>query len=170
MKYLFSELVDLTRVQKLTDLFHNATGIPASVIALDGAILTGSGWQEICTSFHRVNHGNAERCVESDTVIANRVAAGRKYTLYRCKNGLIDAATPITIDGEHVANFFTGQFLFEKPDRGYFRDQAKRFGFDEAAYMEAVDKVPVIEEERLAPFLSTSPSSPPCSEKWASSD
>jgi PAS domain S-box-containing protein len=153
MKYTFPDLVDVAKVQRLTDLFYTATGIPASVIGLDGTIITRSGWQAVCTDFHRTNARTARRCMESDTIIASKVAVGQRYTVYRCKNGLIDAATPITIDGDHVANFFTGQFLFEPPDTEYFREQAQRFGFDETAYMEAVAGIPVVEEVRLRPFL-----------------
>jgi PAS domain S-box-containing protein len=153
MNYRFAELIDAARVQTLTDLFYRATGIPASVIDLDGTIVTGSGWQEICTGFHRVNPSTRQRCTESDTVLANQIATGQKYTLYKCRNGLIDAATPITIEGEHVANFFTGQFLFEQPDLDYFREQARRCGFEEASYMDAVRKIPIMQEARLQPFL-----------------
>lgn len=153
MKHRFSNLIDVAKVQQLTDLFHKATGIPASIIGLDGVIITGSGWQDLCTNFHRANPETTKGCIESDTVIANQVAEGQTYTLYKCKNGLIDAAAPIVIDGEHVANFFTGQFLFEAPDGAYFQKQARRYGFDEAAYMSAVEKIPIIEEVRLRPFL-----------------
>ena len=50
---------------------------------------------------------------------------------------------PITIAGEHVANFFTGQFFFEPPDKNYFLSQAKEFGFDESAYIGAMERAPI---------------------------
>jgi PAS domain S-box-containing protein len=153
MKYKFSELIEVAKVQRLNDLFYTATGIPAAVIDLGGAIVTCSGWQEICTKFHRVNEGTAQQCVESDTVLANQIGVGQKYTVYKCGNGLVVAASPIVIGGGHVANFVTSQFLFHPPDRDSFLEQAKRFGFDEAAYMEAVGKIPVIDESKLPPFL-----------------
>ena len=153
MKYPFSELIDVARVQGLTDLFYRATGIPASVIGLDGSILTGSGWQDLCTRFHRVNPSTRQRCIESDTRIANRLEAGEQYTVYKCKNGLIDAASPIIIEGKRLANFFTGQFLFQPPDLAFFQKQAHKFGFDESAYLEAAARIPVIDEAKLPPFL-----------------
>jgi PAS domain S-box-containing protein len=153
MKYRISDLIDMDAVQRLTDLFYKVTGMVSAVLDLDGVILTGAGWQGLCTDFHRVHPQTKQRCIESDTVIANQIAAGQKFTVYRCKNGLIDAATPITIGGEHVANFFTGQFFFEPPDGEYFREQARSCGFDEDAYMEAVLRIPVIEEATLQPFL-----------------
>lgn len=149
MKYRFPDLIDVAGVQKLT-VFSEATGMVTAVLDLNGTIITKSGWHEICTNFHRVNPETRQRCTESDTVTANQLEAGKKYTVYRCKNGLVDAAAPIIVDGEHMANFFTGQFLFEPPDLTFFREQALRFGFDEAAYMRAVAKIPVISEAQSA--------------------
>jgi PAS domain S-box-containing protein len=153
MNFKFSDLIEVAKVQRLNDLFYTATGIPAAVIAPGGAIVTCSGWQEICTKFHRVNEGTARQCVESDTVLANQIGVGQKHTVYKCGNGLVAAASPIIVGDEHVANFITSQFLFRPPDRDSFLEQAKRFGFDEAAYMEAVAKIPVIDESKLPPFL-----------------
>ena len=67
---------------------------------------------------------------------------------------MIDCATPIHVDGNHIANFFTGQFFLEKPDIGYFKKQAETFGFDERAYLKAVSMVPVWSEQQLAQYLS----------------
>jgi two-component system, cell cycle sensor histidine kinase and response regulator CckA len=67
VKHSFPELVDVNKVQNLMDLFYKATGIPSSVLGLDGEIITGSGWQHICTDFHRMNpetriDGESDRC------------------------------------------------------------------------------------------------------------
>ena len=77
----------------------------------------------------------------------------RKSSLYTCRNGLTDAAAPIIVEGEHIANFFVGQFVTEPPDVSYFRAQAKRFGFDEVAYLQALANVPIVQPERLGPIL-----------------
>ena len=56
LKYRFSELVDIEELQKLMDLFQEATlGIASAVIEPDGTILVASGWQAACTQFHRAN-------------------------------------------------------------------------------------------------------------------
>jgi diguanylate cyclase (GGDEF)-like protein/PAS domain S-box-containing protein len=56
---------------------------------------------------------------------------------------------PISIAGQHVANFFTGQFFFEAPDKSFFLSQAKEFGFDEAAYLAAMERAPVFSAEQV---------------------
>ncbi|MCK4784426.1 MAG: PocR ligand-binding domain-containing protein, partial [Desulfobacteraceae bacterium] len=147
------DLINTDKVQVLTDSFCEAVGIASAIIDLEGTVLTSSRWQKICTDFHRVNPQTRLRCIESDTVLANEVIKGQKYAIYNCRNGLIDAATPIVIEEEHIANFFIGQFLFEPPDVGYFRKLAREFGFDETSYLEALSKVPIIPKGQIKPIL-----------------
>ncbi|PXF61213.1 MAG: hypothetical protein C4B59_05555 [Candidatus Methanogaster sp.] len=153
MKYEISELVNIDKVQVLADSFCEAVGIASAVIDLEGNVVTSSRWQKICTEFHRVNPQTCRKCIESDTILANRLTKGEGYAIYRCRNGLVDAAAPILIDGEHVANFLVGQFLFEPADCEYFRKQAREHGFDETTYLEALSGVPVIAEDRIKPIL-----------------
>lgn len=81
--------------------------------------------------------------------MAGQLSEGKKYNVYKCENGLIDVAFPIVIEGVHVGNMFTGQFAFKRPDIEFFRNQAKKFGFDEKEYLEAFAKVPVFSEEKI---------------------
>jgi signal transduction histidine kinase len=74
---------------------------------------------------------------------------GEKYHFYECLNGLVDVAVPIIINGEHVANLFSGQFFFEEPDREFFVKQARNFGFNEQEYLKAVDNVPIVSKEKV---------------------
>ena len=154
MAYRFADLLDLPQMQQLLDSFCGAVGIAAAIIDLDGEVLVGSNWQRICTDFHRVNAETCTRCIESDTRLANELNAENKgHAIYRCRNGLTDTAAPIGLQGEHVANFFVGQFLLEEPDVPSFRAQAAQYGFDEEAYLEALGEVPIVPEEKLKPIL-----------------
>ena len=67
MKYHFKDLVDIPKLQELTDDLYAAASIPSSIITMDGEILTGSGWQEICTEFHRKHPEVEKACIASDT-------------------------------------------------------------------------------------------------------
>ena len=100
--------------------FTAATGITNAIIDLDGNILTAAGWQDICTKFHRVNPESCKNCLESDTSLANDLLKKKKFVVYKCMNGLVDAAVPIIIGDVHYANLFIGQFLSEKPSKDYF--------------------------------------------------
>ncbi len=146
------ELTDLVDVGKLQHLFEGFTalsGVGTAIVDLEGEILVATGWQDICTRFHRVHPVTAERCRQSDTILAGRMEQGAAFHLYHCANGLVDVAVPIVVDGQRLANLFTGQFLLGPPDRDRFTRQAEEFGFDRGAYLEALDRVPVLKEDQV---------------------
>ena len=107
-------------------------------------MLVASGWQDLCTRFHRANETTAAGCLESDRRINERVLAGMEapeHIAYQCVNGLWDVAFPLIVDGHHLANVFTGQFFYDDDDIDVetFRTRARELGFDEDAYMDALD-------------------------------
>jgi ligand-binding sensor protein/anti-sigma regulatory factor (Ser/Thr protein kinase) len=152
--YELSRLIDLDRVQRLCDSLSRAFDVALAVLDLSGNILIATGWQDICTRFHRVNPETLRGCLESDLQINQRLVQGldaSEHYAYRCSNGLWDVAFPLMVAGEHLANVYTGQFFFEEDrvDRGAFAARARRLGFDEAEYLEALDRVPVVSEAHL---------------------
>ncbi|MGD9132482.1 MAG: response regulator [Desulfobacterales bacterium] len=153
MDYKLSDLIDVEKSRSLLESFCEAVGIASAIIDLEGNVLIGVRWQRICTDFHRVNESTCKRCIESDTELANELRRGKKFSLYRCKNGMTDAASPIIIEGQHIANAFVGQFLLHTPDKAYFRAQAAKFGFDEQDYLNALDEVAIISEKKVAPIM-----------------
>ena len=153
MKYDLSALIDEEKAQSILDAFCNAVGVAAAIIDLEGSVLVGSKWQKICTDFHRKNEITYNNCIKSDTILANALQQGKRYSIYQCPNGLTDAASPIVIQGEHVANAFVGQFLLKAPDPERFRRQARTYGFDEKAYLEALRAVPLVQKQNLPAIL-----------------
>lgn len=143
------DLIDFDRVNTLLEGFNQSTGFVTAILDLDGKILSKSGWRLACTQFHREFPLTSQRCILSDTVLAGKLNEGEKYHFYKCMNGLIDVAVPIIIKEEHIANLFSGQFFYEKPDLSFFKTQADKYGFDEAIYLKAICEVPVIEEEKV---------------------
>lgn len=143
------KLVDFEKVNNLLEGFYRTTGFLTAILDLEGNVLSRSGWRPICTEFHRKHPECSKRCNASDTILAAEIKDGEKFHFYECMNGLIDVAVPIKINGLHIANLFTGQFLFNEPDREFFRKQAALFGFDEAKYMKALDEVPVVSKEKV---------------------
>lgn len=135
--------------QAIMDSFCEAVGIAGAIIDLDGNVLIGSRWQPICTQYFRVNPETCAMCEESDTIIAGRLLEGKEYALYECNNGLLDAAAPIVVAGEHIANAFVGQFLTRPPDVEEFRRRAKQYDFPEKEFLAALDRVPIMDEARL---------------------
>ncbi|MHC9542082.1 MAG: PocR ligand-binding domain-containing protein [Vulcanimicrobiota bacterium] len=149
----FIELVDISMLRELCESFTTVTDAATAILDLEGNVLIATGWQDICTRFHRVNPRTESRCLESDTVLAGQLKKGERYNIYHCRNGLIDVAFPITVGGEYIANFFAGQFFFEPPDREFFIRQAEEFGFDKTAYLDALSRAPIYSEGQVKAMM-----------------
>ncbi|MBN2051493.1 MAG: PocR ligand-binding domain-containing protein [Spirochaetales bacterium] len=147
---LLSDLVDLERFRRLIDHFYSLTNIGIGVVDNRGEVLIANGWKDICLKFHRRHPETALNCQESDIHLSKPLGEGI-YRLYKCKNHMWDMATPIVINGRRMGTIFIGQFFFndEKIDYDLFRKQAATYGFDEQAYLEALNKVPHWSKETL---------------------
>ena len=142
------DIIDVDAVQSLMDAFYKFTSLPVAIIDLAGKVLVQTGWQDICTKFHRMHPETLKNCIECDTILTRNVPAG-EFKSYLCKNSLWDNVTPIMIGGSHVGNLLTGQFFYEgeKPDDSVFLAQAKQYCFNEKEYMDAVRRVPIWKRE-----------------------
>ena len=143
------EILEIEKLSRLLEQFYSATGLSNFIVDLKGNILHGVGWKSICMEFHRKHKISSRRCLKSDTILANRLKKKEKYSIYICQNGMVDVATPIIIDGVHVANLFIGQFFFETPDKDFFIKQAEELGFDKEKYMKALEECHVYNKEHL---------------------
>lgn len=149
--YKLSDILDLSPLQTMAESHYKAAGMPIGIIdAIDGAVLVGAGWREICVKFNRVHPVSLKRCRESDDLIKQHIGDGDHYE-YKCKNGLWDIGIPIIIAGRHLATLFLGQFFYENeiPDRAFFESQAEELGFDKTAYFKALDRTPVFSRRKV---------------------
>ena len=138
-----ADVLDVPALQVMMEDFHALTGIGAAILDLHGQVLVGAGWQDICVAFHRVHPETLRNCRESDCLLSSGVPPG-EFKAYRCRNNMWDVATPITLGERHVGNFFLGQFFYadEVLDYELFRAQARKYGFDETAYLAALERTP----------------------------
>lgn len=149
MNKKITQQIDFEKVNTLLEGFNKTTGFVTAILDFEGNVLSKSGWRQICTEFHRINPETSKKCTISDTELAGQLARGEKYHFYKCLNGLIDVVMPIVVNGEHIANLFSGQFFFEEPDISFFKNQARNYGFDEERYLAALKNVPIVSEEKV---------------------
>lgn len=149
------DILDVEALQSLMDDFYAITNFGIGILDLKGEVLVGTGWQDICTNFHRVNRFTLKNCNESDTYLTQNVKRG-EYLEYKCRNNLRDIVTPIFVSDQHVGNLFLGQFLYEDevPDYEIFINQADRYCFDKDAYIKALDSVPRWSREKVNTVMS----------------
>jgi PAS domain S-box-containing protein len=147
-------LLDIPALQSLMDNFSELSHAVVAILDTSGKVLLSSGWQDICTQFHRINSETAQNCTESDLALAQSVRPG-EHVAYHCRNGLWDVVTPLMIGGKHVGNIFTGQFFFEDEtiDEESFAAQAARLGFDRESYLAALRRVPRVSREWVTSLM-----------------
>jgi signal transduction histidine kinase len=138
-----ASLLEAPTLQGMMNYFYQVTRIGMAIIDLKGNILVATGWQDICTQFHRIHPKSRANCIESDIHLSGKVKAG-DYALYKCKNHMWDQASPIICGGHHIANLFLGQFFFddEVVDVDAFAAQAGVYGFEREQYLAALARVP----------------------------
>ena len=150
MDYDLSSIINIQEIQSIMDDFYYLTDMTTAILDTKGRVIESTGWQDICTKFHRINAEAGNNCTKSDLYLASNLKPG-EYRSYKCNNGLWDIVTPLYIGSNHLGNIYTGQFFYdyEEIDEKIFIKQAERFGFDKDQYLEALRRVPRYNKERI---------------------
>jgi PAS domain S-box-containing protein len=157
-KYAFGDLVDLDRLRGMFERFSQATGYTTELVSHpEQELLIGTEGRDICASFHRASPTSKASCERTRQAIRSGLTDDDRANIRRCESELVCGATPIVVEGAHLANLISGRVLLEEPSYERFRQQAMEHGHDLDAYLEAIRQVPVVSEagfvEALA-FLS----------------
>jgi len=154
-KYSIKDLIDIESLRETLEKFSIATGFTTGFLEYPSQeVLIATGWRDICVKFHRAFPGSIKNCKDSNIYLTNQSKEQQELNVKQCKNGLVDGATPIIIKGKNIAYLATGQIFFEKPDIERFKKQAKMYGYDLKAYLEALSEVPVVSEDQFKNALS----------------
>ena len=146
----FSSIINVSSIQDLMCGFNRLMNIGVTIVDAKGNVIVATGWQDICTKFHRVHPEASNNCTKSNLTLSDGVQPGT-FRLFRCKNNLWNMATPILVGSRSVGNLHLGQFLFQDEylDIQAFKIQAQRYHFDEPAYLEALGRVPRWDRETV---------------------
>ncbi|GBC62115.1 hypothetical protein DENIS_3078 [Desulfonema ishimotonii] len=136
-------IINIDAIQSIMDDFHYLTGMVTAVLDMNGNVIEATGWQDICTRFHRIHPQTAHNCTKSDLYLSKNLRPG-EYVDYKCKNGLWDVVTPLYVGTKHLGNIYTGQFFYDDDqiDEETFIRQAEMYGFDKDSYLDALRRIP----------------------------
>ncbi len=155
MDHQFTEIIDLPPLQELMDSLHRMTGIPAAIMAPDGAILLNSGWPAVCELYHKRHPEKPKRCFPreafSETASCLPVAGG--WLESRCQNDLTDYGFPVTINEVPVAMVLVGPFLLQPATPEQLAIGAEATGVTPEKYLELIAEVAIIPQERVGYML-----------------
>lgn len=139
----FSDIFIIEDIQRIQDLFSDATGVASLITHPDGSAITRpSNFCRLCNIIHKTEKGHAN-CNKSDLDIGAKSSVG--IVVQKClSSGLWDAGARITVDGIHLANWMIGQVRNEETDEKQMLQYADNIGANKDDFMEALGEVPVM--------------------------
>lgn len=145
----FSDLFDINEIQKLQDLFCDATGVASIITSPDGIPLTNpSNFTRLCSDIIRCSEKGKKNCYKSDSVLGRNHPEG--FAIKKCLSaGLWDAGVSITVAGIHIANWLIGQVRNEETDEDNVLSYALDIEVDPDDFEKAFREVPTMSLERF---------------------
>ncbi len=148
-------LLDLVEVEKLDEILEKltiATGVACIITEVDGRPLTKpQNFSSLCSKYCRSTAEGRKKCYLSDQYGGKTSAQYRKFFIYECFNaGLLDCASPIIVNGYHIASVLIGQVLDKKMDKDAAVKRAQRIGIEDIdGYLKELENVPIMGAEKL---------------------
>src|SRR5450759_59302 len=145
----FSDIFDLNDIQRIQDLFSDATGVASIITHPDGTPITHpSNFCRLCNEIIRKTNTGLTNCFKSDAEIGRPSPSGP--IIQPClSGGLWDAGASIIVGGKHIANWLIGQVKNEELDPQKMLQYAKEIGSDQDDFMNALEEVPVMSKEKF---------------------
>jgi diguanylate cyclase (GGDEF)-like protein/PAS domain S-box-containing protein len=148
------DLIDIEKLSDIFEKFSKLTGYTTGFVDQKSRdVLISTGWSDICKIYHRGSESSEHICKESNAELTKNLKEGKLVSMKECQHGMVDGATPVIIDGEHLADIFSGQVLFAPPDIEKFKKSAEEFGYDRDGYLDALKKVKIVSKEKLREVL-----------------
>jgi len=154
MEVKFNDLIRTGKIPDLAEKFQRIIDIPIAISDINGNELCSFGRSDICRRFLKTHPDTQKNCRKTLAQLKSLLLEKQKPVKRKCRNGLHHAAAPIVVAGRHLANFHTGSFFLEQPDKTFFTRQAEKYGFDKKQYLEAVKNTPVLSKNRLTAILA----------------
>lgn len=137
-----TDFCDMAKFDQMMKDWAESTGLATVAVDNKGEYISGYyNFTDFCERLTRKSAEGLKRCIECDKT-------GRG--IYLCHAGLVDFATPITLDdGTYLGSIVGGQVLPLRPDEEKFRRLADELNIDEETYISALRKVNVRSESAI---------------------
>ncbi len=153
--YSLTDLVSLEKLQQIQDAFAEANGVAATIVELDGTPITKpSNHSDVCTMIRATQRG-LEKCKKSGQYLGQKAARRMTPFHQKCLScGFCDAAAPILVNGQHIANWLIGQYHTLDVDGTRIREYSREIGADEEKMVTAFEQMPKISIEHFEKILT----------------
>lgn len=146
------DLIDREVLEEIVRDFTKATRVASVLVDLNGLPITKEhNFSCLCKDYCRSTPEGRAKCYASDRFGGTEGIKLGKPFIYKCLNvGLMDSATPIIVEGYHVATLVMGQVLTKPIPVKAAVEAAGKIGItDIAGFLRALHEVPVMSYERL---------------------
>lgn len=153
-----SELVSKKELRELLQGFSDLFNISIVITKPKGKpIIDYINYSKLCESFFRKSKIGLDLCTKSDSALEDEAAKTKKPIIRKCNcGGLVDAIIPIFIEGQHIANVFAGQILFEDPNLKEFRETGEKLCIENIEeYLEFVKKIKIIDKDNFKKLINS---------------
>ena len=148
-----NKLFGIDTITALLEGIYNSTGIVSSIYNLEGKLIASSSKESLCSKYFSCNSECVSHRNIRNNLASNIVNENKAFQYNTCINGLEEVVIPIIVRGTHVANLFSDQFFYKKPDITYYRKRAKELGFNESSFIQAIHDIPVIDEDKVKKII-----------------
>lgn len=154
-KYALTDLVSLEKLQKIQDTFAEASEVASTITDVRGFPITrASNHSKVCTMIRASVKGLAN-CLLSGEHLGREAAKRMEPFHQKCLScGFTDAAAPIIVNGEHIANWLIGQYHVRDVDEHRIREYSRQIEVDEEEMVRAFHDMPKLTTERFESILS----------------
>lgn len=143
------DIFGLDELQRMQDVFANATGVASLITGTDGTPMTKpSNFCRLCSKVIRGTPKGLANCCKSDAVLGGYNPNGPSVEVC-LSGGLWDAGASITVGGRHIANWLIGQVRNEEQDIPAMLAYAETIGADREEFMQALAEVPVMSRKQF---------------------
>ncbi|MBN2080916.1 PAS domain S-box protein [bacterium] len=147
-KYRLAELLDIPALTRIFEHYSAATGYAVGLIEHPtGNVLLECGGSRLCSELFNDCASTAE-CLRADAESAS-TAADSGIRIETCRYGLSRGVTPVVINDQHVAHLYVGQIFFAKPEKGKYKQLARKRGLDVDDCLAALKAIPVVDEQQF---------------------
>lgn len=153
----FNEIFDMETLQRLMNSLSKSLEVGLCVRSPEGKrLIEDSVYCTFCQNVIQHSALGKRQCEESDVTLS--AYKEKSPMICRCKSaGLMDAGINLMVDGVHIASILVGQVRLKENELSEeeYRQIARALQLDEDAYMEGLNKIPVITREKFDSILET---------------
>ena len=146
------DLVDKKTLDEILDAFNEVCGIGSVIADVEGRPLSGEqNFTKFCAKYCRGTEAGRKKCYASDAFGGEMSLKQQEPYVYNCLNaGLVDCATPIIVEGYHLANLNGGQVLEEPIPEEIAIARAKAIGVEDIdGYLAELAEIPFVTKAKL---------------------